>query len=239
MTIGNLPSSNAKDAVRIKSNNPLQTTGPKATILNGMEVSKDVFWDLKGNLRLQTQFWKFLLSKLVYEGPNSLTEQEEFVLPLLYVRLSSVKDFGWVEKNFVWFEQTTRIFKYFSQFQRHRDTFPWSQSVVNNPFFSGSLYSACAFFGRRTILNVRMVLRKINLRLKKRPRPPNRIGVGYRDHGTARDVAFDGSPSWQEVAVAHPKSESTNPTQRERYRTYLWKIQGKKVPYQNVEIDSL
>lgn len=31
--------------------------------------------------------------------------------------------------------------------------------------------------------------------------PPKRvIGIGYRDKGTARDPAFDGSPSWQEVA---------------------------------------
>lgn len=31
--------------------------------------------------------------------------------------------------------------------------------------------------------------------------PPKRvIGIGYRDKGTARDPAYDGSPSWQEVA---------------------------------------
>jgi len=31
--------------------------------------------------------------------------------------------------------------------------------------------------------------------------PPKRImGIGYRDKGTARNPAFDGSPSWQEVA---------------------------------------
>lgn len=239
MTIGNLPSSNQRTLFSSRNNNPLQTTGPTVTILNGMEVSKDVFWDLKGNLRLQTQFWKFLLSKILYEGPNSLTVQEEFVLPLLYDRLSNCKDFGWIESKFNWFEQTKRFYNYFRLFLNNRDTFPWSQEVANNPFFSGSLYSACAFFGRRTILNVRMVLRKINLRLKKRPRPPNRIGVGYRDHGTARDVALDGSPSWQEVAVAHPKSVSTDPTQRERYRTYLWKIQGKMVRYQDVEVDPL
>jgi hypothetical protein len=29
----------------------------------------------------------------------------------------------------------------------------------------------------------------------------SRIGIGYRDKGSARDPAYDGSPSWQEVAV--------------------------------------
>jgi len=239
MTIGNLSSSYKQDRVSSGNNNPLQTTGPKATIRNGLEVSKDVFWDLKGNLRLQTQFWKFLLSKLVYDGKDSLSEQEIFALHLLHEKLSRCTDRGWVEKYFNWFESTKRLFQYFTQYQRARDKFPWSQQVVENPFFSDGLYSACAFFGRRTFLNVRMVLRKINLRLKKPPRPPNRIGVGYRDHGTARDVALDGSPSWQEVAAAHLKSESTNPTEREAYRTYLWKIQGRKIPYYLFSVDSL
>ena len=239
MTIGNLSSSSQGRCYNSDSNNPLQTTGPTATILNGMEVSKDVFWELRGNLRLQTQFWKFLLSKLVYEGKNSLSEQEIFLLYQLHVKLSNVKDKGWVERNFNWFETTKRLFNYFTLFLKRRDTFPWNQTVVKSSWFSGGLYSACAFFGRRTILNVRMVLRKINLRLKKRPRPPNRIGVGYRDHGTARDVATDASPTWQEVAAAHLKSESTNPTERESYRTYLWKISGRKVPYYLFSIDSL
>lgn len=41
----------------------------------------------------------------------------------------------------------------------------------------------------------------INRLLRKSPRPRRFIGVGYRDHGTRRDAAFDGSPSWQDVAV--------------------------------------
>lgn len=33
--------------------------------------------------------------------------------------------------------------------------------------------------------------------------PRNFIGKGYRDHGCLKDQAWDGSPSWQEVAMAH------------------------------------
>ena len=33
--------------------------------------------------------------------------------------------------------------------------------------------------------------------------PPKRyVGVGYRDQGSRRNVAYDGSPSWQEVATS-------------------------------------
>lgn len=35
--------------------------------------------------------------------------------------------------------------------------------------------------------------------VKKLP-PPRYIGVGYKDKGTARDPAWDGSPRWQDVA---------------------------------------
>jgi hypothetical protein len=31
--------------------------------------------------------------------------------------------------------------------------------------------------------------------------PAARIGIGYRDKGSARDLAYDGSPRWQEVAA--------------------------------------
>lgn len=33
--------------------------------------------------------------------------------------------------------------------------------------------------------------------------PRTFIGKGYRDHGCLRNTAWDGSPSWQEVAMAH------------------------------------
>lgn len=38
--------------------------------------------------------------------------------------------------------------------------------------------------------------------LKRQTQPKRWIGVGYRDKGTRRDVAWDGSPSWQEVAMS-------------------------------------
>lgn len=44
-------------------------------------------------------------------------------------------------------------------------------------------------------------LKRVNGRLKRCQPPPVRyIGVGYRDKGTAKNNAVDGSPSWQVVA---------------------------------------
>lgn len=36
----------------------------------------------------------------------------------------------------------------------------------------------------------------------RKPKPRNRIAVGYRDKGSVRNPAEDGSPSWQEVAMS-------------------------------------
>lgn len=41
--------------------------------------------------------------------------------------------------------------------------------------------------------------RELGTPRKQLPKP-RRIGVGYRDKGHRRDPAYDGSPSWQEVA---------------------------------------
>jgi len=49
----------------------------------------------------------------------------------------------------------------------------------------------------KTLVNRRKFVRK-----DQRPRDSRRIGVGYRDHGTYRNVATNGTPSWQDVAAA-------------------------------------
>lgn len=36
---------------------------------------------------------------------------------------------------------------------------------------------------------------------RRKLREPSRIGIGYRDKGSAKNLAKDGSPSWQEVAM--------------------------------------
>jgi hypothetical protein len=174
----------------------------------------------------------------VHEGFNSVREEEIHTLYLLYDRLSTVKDRGWVEKYSNWFCSTVSLFNYFTLYLSQRESPKvLFDEVAQNSFFSGGCFSACAYFGRRTFFNVKNVLRRVNLNLRKKTREKNRIGVGYRDHGTARDVAFDASPTWQEVAAAHLKSDSTDPKERTAYRTYLWKVSGRRVPYQFFSID--
>ena len=45
-------------------------------------------------------------------------------------------------------------------------------------------------------------LRVDNRQLRGKCPEPRRIGVGYRDKGTAQDPQYDASPGWKEVAVS-------------------------------------
>jgi hypothetical protein len=45
--------------------------------------------------------------------------------------------------------------------------------------------------------------------LTKELRPKAYIGVGYKDKGTRRDPAYDGSPGWQEVAMSLKEEDSS------------------------------
>jgi hypothetical protein len=46
-------------------------------------------------------------------------------------------------------------------------------------------------------------LRSTEKQVRQKDTPPKAfIGIGYRDKGSARDLAWDGSPKWQEVAMA-------------------------------------
>lgn len=50
-------------------------------------------------------------------------------------------------------------------------------------------------------------MRSLGTPTKELP-PKAYIGKGYTDQGTARDPAYDGSPSWQEITAAHIGEEA-------------------------------
>lgn len=69
-------------------------------------------------------------------------------------------------------------------------------------FLGGSVYSYRAFVGLKSEVSSTWQLRVGNpLAYPKRLPPERRIGVGYKDKGTARNLAEDGTPSWQEVTM--------------------------------------
>lgn len=72
-------------------------------------------------------------------------------------------------------------------------------------FYRGKFISRRYYFAVKGQIQRELRLRIIT-RFPKRFPPKAFIGKGYGDHGTARNSAFDGSPSWQEVAMSeHPE----------------------------------
>lgn len=69
-------------------------------------------------------------------------------------------------------------------------------------------YSASSFYGNyRSVLQA-LKLKRINRLLERKAVSPKRVvGVGYNDHGNRKEVALDGSPSWQEVASSGRSTE--------------------------------
>lgn len=67
-----------------------------------------------------------------------------------------------------------------------------------------------AYFGMRGNRNVKDSYKiQINFSLSTPTLKPKRfIGVGYKDKGSRRDPAYDGTPSWQSVAQEYSEMES-------------------------------
>jgi len=62
---------------------------------------------------------------------------------------------------------------------------------------------------------------------KRKKLPPKRyIGVGYRDKGSKRNTAYDGSPAWQEVATADILKEKSFENKSREYLTFFGESKG-------------
>jgi len=156
---------------------------------------------IKKGLKHKTLF-RFLLAKLMYEE-NGLHLDEYVVLFSLYSDLAGLEDKGFRAKYDDWFN---RHFKFFSELSL-ATSFPvrLNRENVDEHLLkqmSPLLPSKQAYFGLKGQRNIRSGFEiQLNRHLPPvRVRPKAYIGVGYRDKGTRRDLAKDGSPSWQEVS---------------------------------------
>jgi hypothetical protein len=64
-----------------------------------------------------------------------------------------------------------------------------------------------AYFGRKEQNPPKSLLRLRTAQSMKRPIRKRFIGVGYKDHGTMKNIATDGTPSWKEVSSFNSTEE--------------------------------
>lgn len=140
---------------------------------------------------------RFLLAKLAY-SVEGLSIEEYLTVFHLYYDLLDVNDPLFLKK-YEGFLTETQVFL---ESIRGETVFPIQCESENLVWPSGLFPSKREYFGLAGQRDLRRSFRVVlNDTLLPQKLPPCRfIGVGYKDKGTRRDPALDGSPSWKEVA---------------------------------------
>lgn len=166
---------------------------------NTMRVSKYETFSLRipnGLTALQITRW--LLTKF-YRSGRKYTEEESNICYLLSEYWNSYRNKGFFQKHQLELLKLRSLMRLslvsreLTQPEKVSEKLILSQRCLYSPRAFLSLPSDYA----QKFLSVR------NRKLNARPPEPRRIGVGYRDKGTAQDESIDGSPSWATVA-SHP-----------------------------------
>lgn len=147
---------------------------------------------------------RYLISKWVWH-PEMVTFPELLVLydNLLWCQDKCQKDPGFKNKFGVFLENITELFK---KVRFHQDSYA---STVKRIVAQIKVAAENHLIPARNLPTVeRHVKGKFHVIATRSTGVPNRelppvkvIGRGYRDKGTYRDPAWDGSPSWQDVAT--------------------------------------
>lgn len=148
---------------------------------------------------------RFLYSKAIYE-PDDLTEIDHFILDALLERLHQVRMQSWNSVNRPKLLHVSNCFKLWENTRTGRLR-SQALEIFLKQFVPGFLMSSHSYFGwKNQYCSKRWVVRH-NQATLKRARPLARIGVGYRDHGTCRNLEIDGAPSWQDVASTQQEAQ--------------------------------
>jgi hypothetical protein len=143
--------------------------------------------------------YKFLLAKLLYSA-EGLALEEYLLVFHLFFDLTEIKDPLFAAKHFKFLERSKLLLDAIKEAK----VFP-VQSEGGDPdvsLFEGEFPTKRQYFGLAGQRDLRRSFRLIlNDTIVPKALPPVRfIGVGYKDKGSRRDPAFDGSPGWKEVA---------------------------------------
>ena len=174
------------------SNKVLQP--PKAECVE--RVSKDLSFDLRKLRPVEVLFLvRYFLTKKI-ERRKQLENFEEIFLYLGIDFILIQKDPQFIQKH----HKLIMILRIIAQdLSNLNESFVQSRIKIFRKN-SNLFVSPRAFLGKETIKENNLLYRR-NRKLEDLfpPKPANRIGVGYRDSATARNLALDGSPSWQEA----------------------------------------
>lgn len=145
--------------------------------------------------------FRFLLAKTVY-SPDGISLEEYLLLYTLYFTFEENGDPLFQEKYKEFLVKALEFLTIINEIRFFPIIPTEEQRIMIKEFFQGYLPSAREYFGLCGQRNLRDSYRLVlHDAIEPRRFPPKKIiGVGYKDKGTRRNTAVDGSPSWKEVA---------------------------------------
>jgi len=155
----------------------------------------------KGTNRIT--LFRFLMGKLIY-SLEGLSLEEYILFYHLYFDLLDLidRDPNFRLKYEVDFVKLRHLINPLSRVKVFPVQLKEKSKEVVKKMFSSLVPSSRAYFGLTGQRDLRQSFRLVlNDTIVPKRIPPKRfIGVGYKDKGSRRDPAYDGTPSWQEVA---------------------------------------
>jgi len=144
---------------------------------------------------------KFLLAKLLY-SEEGLFIDEYLCLYEVFFDLTEMRDPLFLEKNGVHLEKVGLILSGMSDSKSFPVHFSDEAKNLLRRVVGDFIPGPREYFGLAGQRDLRQCFRvQLNDSLiPKPPRPVRYIGVGYKDKGSRRDPAFDGTLRWQEYA---------------------------------------
>lgn len=142
---------------------------------------------------------KFLILDII-ACERKPTEDEILELNLLFFRIGDEADICFIQRYKILFKDLENL----RNIILSKATSHIASSVAKKYLeqFNCEVQIHNSYFGRRNQNPPPSLLRKRNRNNAKNFRNRKRfLGVGYKDHGTMKNIATDGSPTWQEVAM--------------------------------------
>lgn len=159
------------------------------------------WWELVTKKQDDVLVFKLLLSKLFYSN-DQLSNLE--VCALFIARENVLKKMAQhselCKKFWLLFRVTSPIFKDLERCVRTKEVISEMKEVLDTYMSHGrAMLSSSLYYGLKQKASTIFTTHYHRRQPKKFP-PKRHIGVGYNDHGSRKNFALDGTPSWEEVA---------------------------------------
>lgn len=152
------------------------------------------------------QRFTYMVLNLIAE--KRMPEEEENVeLFYLQARIEDEAELGWINKYHSVYNESKTLLQVITGPGPLKPKWPLCRMFLSE--FDFKLQLDCAYFGLHESGSVQSLLRKRSPYLTSHRRTRKKfVGVGYNDHGTMKNPATSGTPSWQEVSAANlPEKE--------------------------------